>query len=277
MADGDKIGQITRHSLDASKYLGSPPDGEIIGKNVNDLLPQRLRDSHREAMRDMSTRFHEKDSQTYTIGFDGQLRLLLTTVKVSPSLSEKGLNVVSMFRESEESINDESNKLGNKKKQISLQTDLEGQILDGDNSMTRIRHIMNTRCNWSLSKFIPDLKCFLQLVRLSSDVLSLKDESCFNLFRSSLVNCLKTLSSSGETKGVSFRLVLPDSQSSQRVRIRHKVLRYFKEDIFRLDLMIEDSNCNRLQDALALDVDKDISEVDDTFLKVDAHDPIKSN
>ena len=42
VSSGNDLGRILGCSLDASKYLGSPPDGEIIGKNVNDLLPQRL-------------------------------------------------------------------------------------------------------------------------------------------------------------------------------------------------------------------------------------------
>ena len=85
--DQNSFGKIYRTSLDASKYLGSPPDGEIIGKNVNDLLPQRLRNDHKEAMRhigDSKTLFHSADSSTYVIGFDGRLRWMLTTVKVAP-------------------------------------------------------------------------------------------------------------------------------------------------------------------------------------------------
>ena len=84
--DKDKIGRILNTSLDASKYLGSPPDGEIIGKNVNDLLPPALVEEHQDLMTNVSQypSFSHSDRRLFYVDFNGVLTDSMALAKISP-------------------------------------------------------------------------------------------------------------------------------------------------------------------------------------------------
>lgn len=93
--DKEKIGRILNTSLDASKYLGSPPDGEIIGKNVNDLLPAVLLQEHLDMMMNVSEHpsFTHSNRRIYYTDFNGVLTDSMALLKISPHCT-KGISCV---------------------------------------------------------------------------------------------------------------------------------------------------------------------------------------
>ena len=141
---------------------------------------------------------------------------------------------MAMVRDSEEAVGDENNRSKARSKQAFVLVDADCHIQYGRENLSLIKQLGNFKIKQSLSKIVPDLKYFLQMVSMSKAVLSLRAESGFNLFLPSITACLKILLEAGLEKGVSFEIELPDGRLSQRIIVKYKVFRYFKEDIFRL-------------------------------------------
>ena len=124
-------------------------------------------------MRDMSTRFHETDSQTYAVGFDGVLRLLLTTVRVSPSLGEAGVSCVAMVRDSGEAVGDEKRRRQSKRDlEATVLVEADGRLLHGEQDLYRLLHHGSSKTLKSmesicLSRFSQDLFYLVQIYNLS--------------------------------------------------------------------------------------------------------------
>lgn len=85
----ERVGEILEASPNIGLYMGYTHDRQPIGKNINDLFPEPLNKKHVELMRTFADyNFIGRPPQDLFInGFDGFLRRIILSVKISPTLS----------------------------------------------------------------------------------------------------------------------------------------------------------------------------------------------
>ena len=92
----NRSGEIMHASLDFSSYLGFPENGEIIGRNINELLPKALAIDHRELIEEgkLEKVINKQDRTIFLTGFDGLLRQSIIDIRLHNSLSEGSQSIM---------------------------------------------------------------------------------------------------------------------------------------------------------------------------------------
>lgn len=218
----EHIGKIKDITLNYFEHLGYSDDGSIVGKHVNELIPQQFRQSHLKRM----LQFYEysnlgKMRSLIMTDFDGSLKKADVSIKFQTSLEEPICALCQI-------------KVQNDSRNCLLIANPELKIVEADKFFKLVlsqcgSKVEDEDCN--LTSISKDLATAIKLLRLAKTLWRQESSSGETGLESGLFNSLREMNEKNRRGGIIFR-VDPGSFLFQRLGLTELLVSFDVTEYF---------------------------------------------